>query len=311
MIQHELQKTIELIAQPGKGILAADESTGTIKKRFDSRNIECTENSRRDYRELLLAADQVEDYISGVILFDETLRQSTKAGQKFSEVLKNKKIAVGIKVDKGPKPLPFFEGETITEGLDGLAERLIEYKALGAQFAKWRAVLSASKGLSLPTCHAIHVNADALARYAAVCQSVGIVPMVEPEILMDGDHDIDYSLAITTNALRITFEKLAHYHVALEHIILKPNMVVSGANCSVKAGVEEVAEKTLLALKRTVPAAVPSINFLSGGQSDELAIKAWAGHAANVAAAQKALLKRAKLNSLAALGKYCAEMESQ
>jgi fructose-bisphosphate aldolase class I len=322
---------------PGKGILAADESTASITKRFDSIKLESNETNRRDYREMLFGAtDAMKAYISGVILFDETIRQKSAAGQTLVDMIKATGAVAGIKLDKGPKPLPFCPGETVTEGLDGLTDRVAEYARLGAEFAKWRAVLDIGKGI--PSHNAIHANAHALARYAAICQAGGIVPMVEPEVLMDGDHDIDTCAKVTEWALKEQFQELYYAGVKLEGIILKPNMVISGKKCATQASREEVAEKTLMVLKRCVPAAVPGIAFLSGGQSSEDAtahlhymnaagplpwkltysygralqadaLKAWAGKAENVAAARKAFSHRARMNALAASGKWAQTLE--
>jgi fructose-bisphosphate aldolase class I len=321
----------------GKGILAADESTGSITKRFESIRLDSTETNRRDYREMLFrSADAMKAYISGVILFDETLRQKAEDGTSLVDIIKAAGAVPGIKLDKGPKPLPFSNGETITEGLDGLAERVAEYARLGAEFAKWRAVITIGDGA--PSHNCIHANAHALARYAAVCQAGGIVPIVEPEVLMDGDNDIDTCAEVTEWALNETFVELRHAGVALEGIILKPNMVISGKKCATQAGREEVAFKTVNVLKRCVPAAVPGIAFLSGGQSGEDvtahlsmmnalgplpwkltfsygralqadALKAWGGKKDNVAAGQKAFSHRARMNALAAEGKWTAEEE--
>lgn len=326
----------------GKGILAADESSGTIKKRFDTINVVSTEDSRRDYREMLFRAeDAMKNYISGVILFDETLRQKAADGTPLTDLIKAAGAVPGIKVDMGAKALPAFAGETITEGLDGLRERLKEYYELGARFAKWRAVL-AIDSTTLPTMGAIKQNAQALARYAALCQEAGIVPIVEPEILMDGtpgDHSIDRCYEVTNQVLKTTFDELFEARVKLEGMVLKPNMVIDGKNAR-KASVEEVAEKTIRVLKANVPSAVPGIAFLSGGQSDEeatahlnamntgaqlpwnvtfsygralqaAALKAWSGKAENVVAAQKAFTHRARMNGLAALGKWSKELESE
>ncbi|MET0276594.1 MAG: class I fructose-bisphosphate aldolase [Acidimicrobiia bacterium] len=346
----ELNEIARAMVAPGKGLLAADESGGTIKKRFDSINVESTEDNRRAYREMLFRTEGAADHISGVILFDETIRQSAADGTPFVELLEKQGIIPGIKVDAGAKPLAFSEGETVTEGLDGLRERLAEYYALGARFAKWRATYSIDtaakagsvperKGGRRPTEYCLDVNAHALARYAALCQEAGIVPIVEPEILMDGDHTIDESFAVTTRVLREVFRQLAAQGVILEGMILKPNMVLSGYDCATQASVEEVAEHTVRAFKLTVPAAVPGIMFLSGGQSDELAtahldamnrigdlpwalsfsygralqapaLKAWSGEASQVSAGQAAYLKRARLNGAAAKGEYTAAMES-
>jgi fructose-bisphosphate aldolase class I len=316
----------------GKGILAADESGGTIKKRFDGIGVESTESNRRDYRELLFATAGVGDHVSGVILFDETIRQSAADGTPLVKVLQDAGIIPGIKVDKGAKPLAGHPDETVTEGLDGLRERLEEYAELGARFAKWRAVYRIGEAIPGPAC--ITANAHALARYAALCQEAGLVPIVEPEVLMDGDHDIDDCEIVTEEVLRAVFAELALQDVALEGMLLKPNMVISGSGCAEQADVEEVAERTLRCLLRSVPAAMPGIVFLSGGQSDEAAtlhldamnklpavkpwklsfsygralqaapLKAWGGKAANAAAAQAALMERAQANGAATLGQY-------
>jgi fructose-bisphosphate aldolase class I len=323
----------------GKGILAADESSGTIKKRFDSIKTESTETSRRDYREMLFRAeDAMRNHISGVILYDETLRQKAADGTPLVELIRASGSIPGIKVDKGAKALPCFPGETVTEGLDGLRERLEEYHRLGARFAKWRAVIEISDGL--PSWGAVRANAHALARYAALCQEASIVPIVEPEVLMDGkpgNHSIDRCAEVTEWVLQTVFAELAEARVVLEGMVLKPNMVIDGKNAR-KAGIEEVAENTVRCLKRTVPAAVPGIAFLSGGQSDEeatahlsamnasfdlpwnltfsygralqaAALGAWRGEAANVAAAQRAFAHRARMNGLAASGKWKRELE--
>ena len=327
-----LQSTALALVAEGKGILAADESGGTIKKRFDSIQVESTEANRRDYRELLFTTPDVGDHISGVILFDETLRQDTAGGTRLVEVLQDAGIIPGIKVDTGAKPLAGHPEETVTEGLDGLRARLEEYAELGARFAKWRAVYRIGEAIPSPAC--IAANAHALARYAALCQEAGLVPIVEPEVLMDGDHDIDDCEIVTEEALHTVFAELALQDVLIEGMLLKPNMVISGAGCAEQAGVEEVAERTLRCLLRNVPAAMPGIVFLSGGQSDEVAtrhldamnklaavkpwklsfsygralqaapLKAWGGKAENEAAAQAALMERAKANGAATLGKY-------
>lgn len=324
----------------GKGLLAADESTSTIKKRFDTISLESTEESRRDYRELLFTAKEaMEKYISGVILFDETIRQKASDGCMLTDLIKAAGSIPGIKVDAGAKPLAGFANETITEGLDGLRERLKEYYALGARFAKWRGVISIDSN-KLPTWGAIRQNAQALARYAALCQEAQIVPIVEPEILMDGkpgDHSIDRCYEVTEHVLRTVFDELFAARVKMEGMVLKPNMVIDGKNAR-KASVEEVAEKTVRVLKTTVPSTVPGIAFLSGGQSDEeatahlsainaignlpwnvtfsygralqaAAIKAWGGKKENVAAGQRAFTHRAKMNYLAALGKWSKQDE--
>src|SRR6187431_3073060 len=267
MNRTELESIARAMVAKGKGILAADESSGTIKKRFDSIQLESTEEARRTYRELLFTAPGAADYISGVILYDETIRQKTKDGTPFPQHLQKLGIVPGIKVDTGAKPLAGFPSETITEGLDGLRERLADYYKLGARFAKWRAVIDIGAGF--PTQFAIDANAHALARYAALCQEAGIVPIVEPEVLMDGDHTIDRSAQITETTLRAVFAELAEQRVLLEGIVLKPNMVLAGYGCPRQPSVDEVAQRTLTVLRRVVPAAVPGIAFLSGGQSDE------------------------------------------
>ena len=333
----ELNRVAEAMVAPGRGILAADESSATIKKRFDAIGAESTDNNRRDYRELLFrSTEAMSKCISGVILYDETIRQNAKDGTPLVKVIERAGSLPGIKVDKGVKPLPFYPNEVITEGLDGLRERLVEYRGLGAKFAKWRAVIDIGAGIPTATC--IHANAHALARYAALCQDEGIVPIVEPEVLMDGDHDIDRCYAATEWTLKRVFEQLYDQRVALEGMVLKPNMVVAGKGSPKQATVEEAAEKTLKVLKACVPAAVPGIAFLSGGQSDEdatahldamnkngglpwrltfsygralqaAAQKAWAGKSENVAAAQRAFTHRAMMNSLAALGQWRSELE--
>ncbi len=334
----ELAATARALVAPGKGILAADESSGTIEKRFKAINVESTEGNRRDYRELMFTAPQVEQWISGVILYDETIRQKGKDGTPLPAVLGKRGIIPGIKVDKGTVPLPLSPGEKFTEGLDGLGKRLAEYAALGARFAKWRAVITI--GRDLPTHACVHANAEALACYAALCQEAGIVPIVEPEVLMDGDHNQQRCFDVTESVLRRTFDSLHQHHVALEGMLLKPNMVISGEACKAQASVREVAEATLQCFRRVVPAAVPGIVFLSGGQSDELATAhlnemnkagphawklsfsygralqhavqvTWKGSPANVAAAQKAFQHRARLNGAAALGKYSESMERE
>jgi fructose-bisphosphate aldolase class I len=333
----ELNKVAEAMVAPGRGILAADESTGTIKKRFDALGVESTADSRRDYREMLFRTrEAMSKYISGVILYDETIRQNAKDGTPLVKLIAQAGSLPGIKVDKGTKPLPNFPGEVVTEGLDGLRERLAEYRELGAKFAKWRAVIDI--GSAMPSYNCISANAHALARYAALCQDEGIVPIVEPEVLMDGDHDIDRCYAITEWTLKTVFEQLYYARVALEGMVLKPNMVVPGKKSGKRASVEEVAEKTLRVLKACVPAAVPGIAFLSGGQSDEEATahldamnkmgptpwrvgfsygralqaapqKAWSGKSENVAAAQRAFSHRAMMNGLATLGQWKADLE--
>jgi fructose-bisphosphate aldolase class I len=323
---------------PGKGILAADESTGTIEKRFKSINVENTEENRRAYRDLLFAAKRIGEHISGAILYDETLRQKSADGTPFPQLLEKQGVIPGIKVDAGAKEMALCPGETVTEGLDGLTKRCAEYVRLGAKFAKWRAVITIGGGIPSQAC--ITANAHALARYAAICQATGLVPIVEPEVLMDGDHTIERCEEVTEWTLRDVFAALANQRVAYEKMVLKPSMIVAGASCKQQASVQEVAERTLTILKRTVPAAVPGIAFLSGGQSDEVAtahldamnklgggpwtlsfsygralqaapLKAWKGSPANVAAAQAAFLHRARMNGLAATGKYSAEQEKR
>jgi fructose-bisphosphate aldolase class I len=335
----ELNKVAEAMVAPGRGILAADESSGTIKKRFDSIGAECTSDTRRDYREMLFrSSDAMSKYISGVILYDETIRQNAKDGAPLVKLIEKAGALPGIKVDKGLQPLPFCPNEVITEGLDGLRQRLIEYRGLGAKFAKWRAVIDIGPGI--PSYNCIMVNANALARYAALCQEEGIVPIVEPEVLMDGDHEIDRCSAITEWTLKTVFEQLYYQRVQLEGMVLKPNMVISGKKNGKRASVEEVAEKTVRVLKACVPASVPGIAFLSGGQSDEEATahldamnkigglpwkltfsygralqaapqKAWAGKNENVAAAQRAFSHRAAMNSLAARGQWKQDLEKK
>ena len=336
MEKQALESTAAAMVAPGKGILAADESSGTIKKRFDKIRLESTFDSRRAYRELLFTAPGAEKHISGVILFDETLRQKASDGRPFPELLAARGILPGIKVDAGAKPLAGYPGETVTEGLDGLRERLAEYRGLGARFAKWRAVIDVGAGI--PTRHAIEANAAALARYAALCQEAGIVPIVEPEVLMDGDHTIARCEEVTDAALTAVFDALFMHRVHLEGIVLKPNMVIAGKKCSAQAAPQQVADATLRCLRRRVPAAVPGIAFLSGGQSEAEAtlhlslmnrggsppwqlsfsygralqqstLDAWRGEAANVAAAQRTFLRRARLNGLARDGSYDAAME--
>ena len=334
-----LNDIAEAMVVKGKGILAADESSPTCKKRFDSINIESTEENRNAYRDLLFTTSGMEEFISGVILFEETLKQSTLSDKTpYPVFLKSKGVIPGIKVDKGAHPLSNSDGEKVTEGLDGLDNRLKEYYNLGARFAKWRAVLTIGK--SAPSSACVSVNAHGLARYAALCQENGLVPIVEPEILMEGQHTIEDSFMVTEEVLHTTFYELYSQGVELEGIILKPNMVLSGYECSEKAEVDDVAEMTVTVLKRCVPSAVPGIAFLSGGQSDEdatahlnkmnqllgphspwnltysygralqaPALKAWGGKSENVGTAQKAFYKRAKLNSLATNGDYNSSME--
>jgi len=333
-----LSKTAAAMVARGKGVLAADESSGTCEKRFKSVGVECTEESRRTYRGLLFTTPGAEQYISGVILFDETLRQKTNDGVLFPEYLAKKGILPGIKVDKGAMDLALCPGEKVTEGLDGLRPRLAEYFKLGARFAKWRAVITI--GEAIPSHACIYANAHALARYAALCQEASIVPMIEPEVLLDGNHTIERSEEVTEATLRATYAAMAAHNVSIEHLILKTSMVVSGKECARQAPVDEVAERSVRVLKRTVPAAQPGIVFLSGGQSDEAAtahlnamaamkglpwpltfsysralqnpaLKAWRGQAGNAAAAQKAFHHRAHMNGLAAQGKWKSELEKQ
>jgi fructose-bisphosphate aldolase class I len=336
MSKQELETVAQAMVAKGKGILAADESMGTIKRRFDSIKTESNENSRRAYREMLFTTKGLEEAISGVILFDETLRTAASDGTPFAQVLSKKGIIPGIKVDKGPIEIPGFPGETVTEGLDGLRARVKEYKELGAKFAKWRAVITIGAGIPTYTC--LEANAHALARYAALCQEGGIVPIVEPEVLLDGDHSIERCQEVSEQTLKVTFTALFLHRVHLEGMILKPSMVVSGKDNPRQAGVDEVAERTLRCLKRTVPGAVPGIAFLSGGQSavsatehlnamntlgphpwqvsfsyaralQDPALKAWKGEAANVAAAQRIFYHRAKMNSAARSGSYTKQLE--
>ena len=332
-----LEDIANAMVAPKKGILAADESTGTITKRFDTINTQSTDVNRRDYREMLFRTEgAMKNHISGVILYDETIRQKAYDGTPLVELIKACGAIPGIKVDTGAKDLAGAPGEKITEGLDGLRERLNEYHALGARFAKWRAVIDIAD--HIPSNYCLKANAHALARYAALCQEAGIVPIVEPEVLMDGGHDIDRCADVTEAALNALFDQLYFHRVNLEGTILKPNMVISGKKNGVQAGVEEVAEKTLRILKRTVPSAVPGICFLSGGQSDEEAtahlsamnatgqlpwqlsfsygralqaapLKAWSGKSKNVAAAQRAFDHRARMNGLAACGQWDVGLE--
>ena len=337
MNRTELESIARAMVAKGRGILAADESTSTIKKRFDSIKLESTEEARRAYRELLFSAPGIAEHISGVILYDETLRQKSRSGVPFADLLTQQKIVPGIKVDTGAKPLAGFPGETITEGLDGLRERLVEYHKLGARFAKWRAVIDIGAGV--PTEFAIDANAHALARYAALCQETGIVPIVEPEVLMDGDHSIDRCEEVTSRVLVSVFDELFAHRIHLEGMVLKPNMVISGKKAAQRASAGEVAAATVRCLKRYVPASVPGIAFLSGGQTEreatehlslmnqagglpwaltfsygralqDSALKAWGGKADAVAAAQKAFMKRARLNGLAQLGQYAPALEA-
>jgi fructose-bisphosphate aldolase class I len=334
----DLERVARAMVADGKGILAADESSGTIKKRFDGIKLESTEEHRRTYREMLFTTPGAKESISGVIFYDETLRQKTRDGVPFADYLEKLGIIPGIKVDTGAKPLAGFANETITEGLDGLRERLIEYYKLGARFAKWRAVIDIGEGI--PSQFAIRANAHALARYAALCQEQNIVPIVEPEVLMDGAHSLERCEEVTGATLQVVFDQLFAHRVHLEGMVLKPNMVISGKKAAKRAGAQEVAEATVRCLKRHVPSAVPGIAFLSGGQShaeatlhlslmnklgplpwkltfsygralQDTALKAWGGNAAGFAAGQKEFARRARLNGLAASGRYGAEMENQ
>jgi fructose-bisphosphate aldolase, class I len=335
MNHQKLSETANAMVAPGRGILAADESTGTIKKRFDKIGVDNTEPNRRAYRDLLFNTPDFENYTSGVILFEETLFQSSLAGEPFPKLLASKGVLPGIKVDQGAKPLPGSKPEeTITEGLDGLRDRLVKYREAGARFAKWRGVIVIGNGA--PSYNAIQTNAHALARYAALCQEADIVPIVEPEVLMDGDNTAEVCEEVTTWVLKEVFQQLYYQNVWLEGIVLKPNMAVSGIQCAQQAPVQEVAERTVRMLRRCVPSAVPGIAFLSGGQSDELATahldamnkmgnlpwkltfsygralqaaaqKAWSGK--NVEAGKAAHLHRAKMNSLASLGKWDKSLE--
>ncbi|QWG17792.1 fructose-bisphosphate aldolase class I [Bradyrhizobium sediminis] len=345
----DLNKVALAMVTPGKGILAADESSGTIKKRFDAIQVESTEQSRRDYREMLFRSQEaMSQYISGVILYDETIWQEARDGTPLIRLIEQSGAIPGIKVDEGTQALPGCPGELVTAGLDKLAERLKKYYECGARFAKWRAVIDigpgtngpGTNGRGIPTMTAIHVNAHALARYAALCQAAQIVPIVEPEVLMDGDHDIDRCYEVTQRVLDETFRELRVQRVELEGMILKPNMAIAGKKCAKQASVQEVAEKTIRLLKACVPAAVPGIAFLSGGQSDEAATahlsamnrigglpwhltfsygralqaapqKAWSGKADNVAAGQRAFIHRARMNSLASRGEWKADLEKK
>jgi len=336
MARNELHETARALVAEGKGILAADESSGTIKKRFDSIGIESTEENRRAYRDMLFTTPEVEEFISGVILFDETIRQSALDGTPFPELLASKGIIPGIKVDEGAKPLALAPGETVTEGLDGLRARLEEYRGLGARFAKWRATYSITD--TLPSDECIWTNAHALARYAALCQEAGIVPIVEPEVLQDGTHTIERSEQVTSRVLDALYTELYDQRIDVAGTLLKPNMVLSGYEASSRAGVDEVAKQSLHAYYKHVPAAVPGIVFLSGGQSDEdatahlnamnaggphpwqlsfsygralqaPAIKAWGGKPENVEAGQRAYYHRAKMNSAARSGLWAPELE--
>ena len=332
----ELKSVAKGLVSKGKGILAADESSGTIKKRFDSINVESKEENRRSYRELLFTTPGAEEFISGVILFDETIRQATQDGTSLPKVLEQSGIIPGIKVDAGAKDLAGFPGEKITEGLDGLRERLAEYRNLGARFAKWRAVITIGAGSPSQFC--IDANSHALARYAALCPAAGLVPIVEPEVLMDGDHTIERCEEVTTATLKSVFSELKNHRVELEGILLKPNMVLSGKECAVQAGVDAVAEATIRCFRQTVPEEMPGIVFLSGGQSPQEAtehlnamnalgshpwelsfsygralqepvLKAWMGQSANVTKAQETFYHRAKCNGAARHGNYSPTME--
>jgi fructose-bisphosphate aldolase, class I len=338
MNRSELESIAHAMVAKGKGILAADESGGTIKKRFDGIKLESTEEARRTYREMLFTTPGAADYISGVILYDETIRQKTKDGTPFPQYLSKLGIVPGIKVDMGAKPLAGFANETITEGLDGLRERLAEYHKLGARFAKWRAVIDIGDGI--PSQFAIDSNAHALARYAALCQEANIVPIVEPEVLMDGAHSIERCEEVTSTTLASVFQQLYSHRIHLEGMILKPNMVISGKKNTSRANAQQVAEATVRTLKRYVPSAVPGIAFLSGGQSaaeasehlslmnklsplpweltfsygralQDEALKAWGGKPETLAAGQKAFARRAKLNGMARNGSYTAKSEQE
>ena len=342
MNKEQLRSTANAMVQKGKGILAADESSPTCGKRFESIGVESTERNRNIYRDLLFTTSGMEEYISGVILFDETLRQSTIAdGTAFPQYFKNLGVIPGIKVDKGAKELASHSGEKVTEGLDGLRDRLAEYYKLGARFAKWRAVITIGDG-GIPTETCIHVNAHALARYAALCQEADIVPIVEPEVLMDGTHSIDTCHEVSQRAFARVFDELSRQRVFLEGIVLKPNMIVSGIGCSEQAGVKEVADRTVEVLKATVPDEVPGCAFLSGGQTNEnatahlnmmnskhegsfpwnltfsygralqaSALTSWSGKDENIPTAQEAFFQRAKFNGLASKGSYSQELESE
>ncbi|MGH2984768.1 MAG: class I fructose-bisphosphate aldolase [Solirubrobacterales bacterium] len=338
MERAELEMTAQAMVAEGRGILAADESTGTMDKRLEGVGVAPTEEARHAFRNMVLTADGAGQFISGVIMYDETLRQATSDGIPFPEYLAQRDVLPGIKVDTGAKPLAGYPEETVTEGLDGLRERLGEYRQLGARFAKWRAVIKIGPGL--PTLGCIDANAHALARYAALCQEAGIVPIVEPEVLMDGDHTIDRSEEVTTEVLRAVFGQLADQRVRLEGIVLKPNMLLSGYDCPEQASVAEVAERTLICFRRVVPAAVPGIAFLSGGQSDDLAaahldamnrlggvpweltfsygrallaacLKTWSGDSSRVDEAQATYLHRARCTAAARNGEYSESMERE
>lgn len=336
MSKHELESVAQALVAEGKGILAADESSPTIKKRFDSIGVESTWENRRSYRQMLFTTKGAEDFISGVILFDETIRQKNDDGVPFPELLSKKGVIPGIKVDTGAKPMAGFPGEKITEGLDGMRDRLNEYRELGAKFAKWRAVITIGDGI--PTQGCIDANAHALARYAALCQEAGLVPIVEPEVLMDGDHDLERCEEVTEETLQKVYKALNDHRVVLEGTLLKPNMVISGKGAKVQASAEQIAAATVRTFHRSVPTTVPGVVFLSGGQTPEQAtenlnamntagdhpwelsfsygralqaptLKAWGGKPENVPAGQKAFYHRAKLNGAARYGKYSEEME--
>ena len=339
MGEETLEATARALVAPQKGILAADESTGTIEKRLKSIEVESTEEKRRGYREMLFTTPGIGDHISGVILYDETIRQSTKDGIPFTKVLEDAGVIPGIKVDKGAKALAGAKDETVTEGLDGLRERLAEYKELGARFTKWRAVI-AIDGDKIPSAYCIHVNAHALGRFAVLTQEAGLVPIVEPEVLMDGSHTLERCYEVTEATLQAVFNELFSQRVVFEGMLLKPNMVISGKECPTQATPDEVAKATIRCFRGVVPAAVPGIVFLSGGQGDEEAtanlnamnalgphpwelsfsygralqapsLKAWKGEDANVQAGQEALSHRARMNGAARDGSYSAEQEKE
>jgi len=337
MNRHHLAATAQALVQEGKGILAADESSGTIKRRLDRINVPSTEDNRRAYRELLFTTPGIEAHLSGIILFDETMRQSAQDGTPFPRLLENRGIIPGIKVDQGAKDLAGFPGELVTEGLDGLRERLAEYRQLGAGFTKWRAVITI--GPTIPSSYCIEANAHALARFAALCQEAGLAPIVEPDVLMDSNHSIERCEAVTSTTLQRVFTQLHAHQVMLEGMLLKPNMVLAGKDCPQQASVDDVAEATIRCFRRVVPTAMPGIVFLSGGQRAEQAtahlnamnamgehpwqisfsygralqgpvLEAWQGNTANIARAQAHFQSRAKLNSTARYGKYTSEMEN-
>ncbi len=337
MFTHELASLAKALVAPGKGILAADESTRTIQRRFERIHLDCTEETRRSYRELLFTTPGIEEFVSGVILFDETIHQKAQDGTPLPEVLARKSILPGIKVDKGTADLAGFSGEKVTEGLDGLRDRLAHYRELGARFAKWRAVITIGEGIPTSTC--IKANAHALARYATLCQEAGLVPIVEPEVLMDGDHDITRCEEATEATLRRVFSQLREHRTLLEGMLLKPNMILSGKDCPKQAAVAEVAETTVRCLRRNVPAAVPGVVFLSGGQSPVRAtehlnamnalgphpwelsfsyaralqdptLTAWKGEKSNIPVAQRIFAHRARCNSAARFGRYSGQVEA-